>query len=292
MGTFTINPTSTPIESPTMFKPGGVLSLTHGDVKGRILHSGQDPLGRWVYTKYRRNTGPPITIIATYQVVDVDPRRSGPTTYATQLYSLYNRQGRPNPEKLRHHHAEDLIRFVKQCQNKGEWIILAGDLNEVLGINTRGLTKLHSDCGLIDAVLDKHGITEFTSYQRGNHVIDYLLVDPNVLQCIKAVGYEPFNMHILSDHRGIFVDISTSQTFGSSLLPLQPIQIRDLVTKRSHQIAPYFEHKAQHLENHHWFDKISKLQRNMANDVPNHTLAEDLYDRLVSAAVYASSKLK
>ena len=30
----------------------------------------------------------------------------------------------------------------------------------------------------------------------------------------------------------------------------------------------------------------------MANEVPNHTLAEDHYDRLVSAVVYAGSKLK
>ena len=92
-------------------------------------------------------------------------------------------------------------------------------------------------------------------------------------------------MNILSDHRGIFVDISTSQCFGSSLLPLQPVQIWDLITKRSHQITPYFEHKAQHLRDHHWFEKVSQLQRNMENDVPNHALAEDLYARLVPYAI-------
>ena len=73
-GAFTITATSTPIPAASMFKPGGTLSLTMGDTKGRILENGQDPLGRWVYTKFRRNTGPPITVIATYQVVDVDPR--------------------------------------------------------------------------------------------------------------------------------------------------------------------------------------------------------------------------
>ena len=156
-GAFTIN--ATPIPAASMFKPGGTLSLTMGDTKGRILENGQDPLGRWVYTKFRRNTGPPITVIATYQVVDVDPRRSGPTTYATQLYALYTRQGRHQPENLWQHHATDLVHFVKKCQQKGEWIIVAGDFNEVLGMTTRGLTKLHSKCGLIDAALDRHGIT-------------------------------------------------------------------------------------------------------------------------------------
>ena len=47
LGSFTINATSTPITSPTMYKPGGVLSLIHGGIKGRIIRSGTDPLGRW-----------------------------------------------------------------------------------------------------------------------------------------------------------------------------------------------------------------------------------------------------
>ena len=292
LGTFTINATSTPIPSPTTYKPGGVLSLTTGDIKGRVLESGQDPFGCWVFTKLRRNTGPPITIVATYQVVEVDPRRSGPTTYATQLFSLYTRQGRLNPEKLRNHHADDLVGFIKTCQTKGEWVIVAGDLNEVLGRNTRGLTRLHSECGLVDAALDQHGLTDFTTYQRGHHVIDYLLVDHNVLQCVKASGYEPFNIHILSNHRGLYIDVSTSHCFGSSILPLQPIQLRDLSTKRSHQIAPYFATKEEHLSDHNWFDKISQLRHHMLDDTPNHELAEDLYNRLISSAVHAGTKLK
>ena len=72
-----------------MYKPGGILSLTQGGLKGRILESGSDHLGRWAYTKYRRNIGPPITVIVTYQVVDTDPKRAGPTTYATQMYAAY-----------------------------------------------------------------------------------------------------------------------------------------------------------------------------------------------------------
>ena len=200
LGTFTINATSTPISSSTTYKPGGVLSLVTGDIKGRVLDTQQDPFGRWVYSKLQRNMNPPITIVATYQIVDVDPHRSRPTTFATQLLSLYTRQGRPNPEKLCHHHADDLVQFIKHCQHKGEWFIVAGDLNEVLGSTTRGLTRLHSECGLIDAALDRHGLTNFTTYQRGKQVIDYILVDQNILQCATAIGYEPFNIHILSNH--------------------------------------------------------------------------------------------
>ena len=154
LGTYTITDVSTSIESPTMYKPGGVLSMLQGNIEGQVLTTGSDPLGRWVYVTLRRSTGPPLTIITTYQVVDVAPRQAGPTTYATQLYLMYLQQGRHNPENLQSHHAHDLISFVKACQERGEWIIVAGDFNEVLGISDRGLTKLHSECNLIDACLD------------------------------------------------------------------------------------------------------------------------------------------
>ena len=72
-GSYSINASSTQVEAQSIYKPGGVLSLTTGAIKGRILETGKDPLGRWVYTKYRRNIGPPITVVVTYQVVDCDP---------------------------------------------------------------------------------------------------------------------------------------------------------------------------------------------------------------------------
>ena len=144
----------------------------------------------------------------------------------------------------------------------------------------------------MDACLEKHGITEFTTYQRGTTIIDYILVDRNILQCIQATGYEPFGLHILSDHRGVFLDIATTQCFGSNTLPLQPIQLQDLSTKRSHQIAPYFHDKYKHLKDHNWFKKVEALNAMTRHDTPDHAMAEELYERLIAALIYAGSKLK
>ena len=177
LGSFSIMAATTPVESPTMYKPGGVLSLINGNVKGRMLSADKDPLGRWVYTSLRQNTGPLLTIVTTYQVIDVNPCQAGPTTYATQLYATYLQEGRQHPENLRSHHAHDLLKFVKQCQARGKWIIVTGDLNEVLGTTDHGLTKLHSECKLLNACLERHGPTEFTAYQWGTKVINYILVD-------------------------------------------------------------------------------------------------------------------
>ena len=193
------------------------------------------------------------------------------------------KEGRLHPARLRRHHAQDLVQFVTACQARGEWIILAGDLNEVLGEDNAGLTQLHTECGLLDACLERHGVTEFSTYQRGTKVIDYILVDRNIMRCIANVGYEPFNLHIMSDHCGVFIDVATAQCFGSNILPLQPIQLCNLSTKRSHQIAPYFHEKHKHLVAHNWFQKIQQLRSSMNLGHPDHILAETLYDRLITS---------
>ena len=71
-----------------------------GNVRGRIREMGSDDLGHWVYVKLRRSNNSAISIICTYQVVEVNPKNAGPTTYATQLYASYTSQGRNDPHKL------------------------------------------------------------------------------------------------------------------------------------------------------------------------------------------------
>ena len=107
-----------------------------------------------------------------------------------------------------------------------------------------------------------------------------------------AAGYEPFGNHILSDHRGVYIDLDTARCFGSTIQPLMPIQLRDLSTKRSHQIAPYFEDKLKHLEEHAWFRKLQDLQKAMDTNQPDHQLAEELYGRLITSSQHAGRQLK
>ena len=149
-----------------------------------------------------------------------------------------------------------------------------------------------ANAAFLDACLERHGLTEFTTYQQGNKVIDCILEDRNVMQCTSSIGYEPFNIHIISDHRGIFIDLATPQCFGSNILPPQPLQLRDLSTKRSHQVAHYFKEKQKHLDNHQWYRKIRLLHDKMRTHTPNHNLAKDLYERLISMSLCAGSKLK
>ena len=77
---------STQIPAPTRQKSGGVLAMVTGDTRARVTEMGKDKHGHWVYAKLQGKTHN-IMIITTYQVCEGHPHHSGPTTYATPLYT-------------------------------------------------------------------------------------------------------------------------------------------------------------------------------------------------------------
>ena len=145
----------------TQYKPGGVMMMTVGNTTGRILSSGSDSLGRWVYTRFNGSAGRTITIIATYQVCKGNPRLAGDTTAIKQQYSMLERMRRQQPHRIRHHHTKDLCQFVQTCKDQGDLVCVGGDFNETLGENGGGLTRLCSDFGLVDAILQTNRSHQF-----------------------------------------------------------------------------------------------------------------------------------
>jgi len=170
MGTFTLKAATTEGNTAYSRKPGGVLGMIMGPAKGRFLESIEDELGRWICIKLQRKNLPALSIICPYQVVDVNPENTGETTYAASLHASYLRQHRHQPANLRKHHSNDLVEFVEKCQQKGEAVIIAGDLNETIGEELGGMTRLCGECGLIDPVVQCHGAATFSTYNRGSRV--------------------------------------------------------------------------------------------------------------------------
>jgi hypothetical protein len=173
-------------------------------------------------------------------------------------------------------------------------VCVCGDFNNTIGEHNQGLTKLCSECMLHDVVFDNHGYDshEFTTYKRGNRCIDYMLVDQQMKTAVRASGYEPFNIRILGDHRGLYVDFSTRDFFGSDNLTLPPVALRDYCSKNIHQTATFIQDQHQHLEDHAWFRQVKELQQCIEKQEPNHTLANTLDRRRIIACQYAGRKLK
>ena len=98
-------------------------------------------------------------------MVDVDPTTVGDSTYANQLAGYYTSQHWADPHRLRKHHSDDLLAYVKTLQANSHSIILAGDFNKSLGDNPAGMLRLVVECHLIDPYSDKHRSNQFTAYR-------------------------------------------------------------------------------------------------------------------------------
>jgi exonuclease III len=240
-GTYQIEMTTSNAEYTGQYKPGGVMGGVIGNTRGRIIESGHDKYGRWIFFRMSGQGRRVITIIGTYQVCQGNVRTAGPTTAITQQYSMLVQDGYNEPHKVREHHAKDLIKSVRERQQQGELIVILGDLNETIGDRNQGLTRLCSECHLVDVVHDKHGYgnRDFNSYARGTTCIDYVLMDERLVGATQGCGYLPFNQLIISDHRGIFVDVDTVWFFGSKTIPMQAMALRDYTTKSIQQTAPF-----------------------------------------------------
>jgi exonuclease III len=131
-GTYQIKMATSNAEYSGYYKPGGVMGGVIGRNKARVVESGHDKYGRWVYFRMNGQGNKIITIIGTYQVCQGNIKTSGPSTALTQQYSMLVQDGYNEPHKVRDHHAKDLISFVKERQQQGELVLIMGDLNEVI----------------------------------------------------------------------------------------------------------------------------------------------------------------
>ena len=249
-------------------------------------------MGRWVAISLKRIQLPPITVISTYQVVDVDPTTVGDSTYANQLAGCYTSQHQDNPHWLRKHHFDDLLACVKTLQTNGNSLILGGDFNELLGDNPAGMLRLVVDCHLIDPYSDKHGSTQFTTYQWGQKVLDYTLVSQDLLGSIQSCGYEPFQANIFKDHQGVYINFSTGHLFGRKIHPLAPPPLRDISSKKPHQIGPYWTKKYRYLQDQKWYAAVKDIALAIDTNNPCDDRAQSLYTMLCEASVAAGATLR
>ena len=294
LGTYRAVMASTPLEYHTAHKPGGVLAVTMGKLSGRVLETGSDEFGRWVYTKFNASGNKNVTVIGIYQPCDQNYKTAGPTTSTIQQYSLLKQAGRHNPHRVRHHYATDLVQFVKECQSKGEQVCVGGDFNETLGDDEAGLSWLMSQCGLQDVCSTMHGIDthSFNTHTRGSRCIDYILVDPELMDAVEACGYEPFKIQILGDHRGVYMDVNTQLFFGSDTMPLLLMQLRLLNSRKVNQIVPYFEALDKHLQENNWYGQMETLRDTMKAGTPDDALAERLDKRRIAGCQHAAGRLQ
>ena len=266
LGEYKLEATSSTVKNDLgFFKWGGVTSIAIGNIISRITSTSRDSIGRWTSMTLTARGDKHITWICTYQPNHVaNIKAAGDFTALTQHYKGLIDLNRHEPHRVTHHHAQDLISYVQSLQQQGHKVNVCGDFNETIGERPEGLTRLCSECGLIDAFRHMHGMEpEFATYNRGTKVIDYILMDPDLVDSVAYCGYEPFGNRFQTDHRGLFIDVITDEFFGNTTLAIHRLEQRGLVSTKAHQIAPYFQVCTDHAAEHNYNVLVKRLLKHI-----------------------------
>ena len=220
-----VNMAGTPILTATNFKPGGVMAMVIGPMKGRVQSIELNSMGRWVhYTtlgKYKKT----IHFIFAYQVVarsEASALKSHNTVFLQQMVILRQpyQSGNTNP---RYHFQADLKELIKKIDEKKEECLVVGDFNEKLGSDQHGIIKIVQAFGLVDLMEDHMGMTNVSTYARGMKQLNYAIRSHRLLECIHRVGYEPFGC--IGDHHVLYLYYWMEKLFGNVSPPLAPMEL-------------------------------------------------------------------
>ena len=277
------------IKTPTYYKPGGTAILARNSITSRIKSHTRDRMGRWASISISTVASRKIRIISAYQVCrNAYPGSNTAAAHQTaQLIVEMSKENVVHRKDPRQAFIHDLRNFIKQIQNDGEQIILAGDFNEEITSHESGMNTLATSCGLVDVFSIRLGsATQPPTYQRGTKRLDYLLMSPSLLPMILAAGYDPFGYRLPSDHRGMYVDLSTDAIFEQELPEMSAASKREFRTSSPGVIQTYVSAKMKYLDDHQFFTRLAVLESSVTC---NHELAEAL-DRDFQRAAYHAAK--
>ena len=277
----------TNIQMAKTYKPGGTISLTIGTTVGRIITTHSDPLGRWSYHSYHGKDHKRVVIIHAYQTPK-STLRPGRVTAAAQQHSLLLQQGHPHPDP-RDHFIRDFRSLLRDLRATNHSIIALGDFNENIHHRNSKIADICHELHLVDIHKHRHPQQESPhTYIRGSNCIDYALCTRDILPAIRHSGYLPFNHHLISDHRAMFLDIDTRVLFGHELNSIPPATLRRLRSTSPKQVTQYLHTKYKLFLRRNIFDRIHKLTEATQ---PDHHLAEQLDRDLTNLSLAAEKKL-
>ena len=204
------------------------MTLTTGNMVGRLISTGTDDLGRWSRQSFHGKSGKRITILHVYQT----PRstiKPGQVTAAAQQYSLLRQQ--PGEQNLspRNTFARDFSHLLGKLIGNKHSVLVLGDFNEDIHHHQSTIAHALQAHHLVDIHQHRHPQNKPpATYIRGTRCIDYALCTRDILPAVTQSGYLPFNEHLPSDHRALFIDLDTNILFGNAQPHISSPKLRRL----------------------------------------------------------------
>jgi hypothetical protein len=151
------------------------------------------------------------------------------------------------------------------------------------------MRELAVACGLVDIWARRNPGIEFNTRHPGSKRIDYVLVTPDIVPSVTAVGYFPFKYRGQSDHRSIYVDFDTALLFGNETSKLANLQQRGLVSTDPFSCTQYIRAAGKHAHANNLFELSLQLS-NLTE--PDHALAEKVDTILGQAMAHGDKQCK
>ena len=264
--TYTIQTSSSGINSTNIHQPGGVATILTGKLTGRIKGKYSDDLGRWSgYTICGKSKK--LTIITAYQVCKAS--NPGTNTAAEQQRTrlIQREQGKPmkkctlDPRKA---FIEDLDNFLKNIQDENHEIILMMGANECMYEKASKIRNVVTKHGLTDIHRLNHGEHEsndWNTYARGSKKIDYIFGSTGVVDWTTRCGIEEFNARIQSDHRGLWIDVDIESLLGGKIPDLTPTQQRGVTGKDPKTTRKFRKELHKYLVDHNFEGRTQEIKR-------------------------------
>jgi len=198
----------------TNYQPGGNLLTVNGDTTGRINDRGGDPLGRFCWFTLRGKRDEGIIVITAYRVCHEKSDNPGPYTAFSQQYSALRESGvkDPNPRKQV---LQDLTTLIDQKRKEGYRPVVMMDANgdyTCANGQDRDLAQFVQDNNLVDEYHNRFP-EQINTYIYGSKRLDYIFVDPALVDSIERIGYLGSHEGTFSDHVQAYVDFKTDKLF-------------------------------------------------------------------------------
>ena len=252
---------------PRRYQPGGTCIGVTGKWSTRILEQGQDKSGmaRWAYvTLGGKDTK--LTIISAYRVCQKQIAGTGSSTAYMQQWSKLRKMGHTNPNP-RNQFIEDMSRQINEWKSEGHEIVFMADMNEKWGADNIGVANIAVNTGLGDIQSETHGLqAEVPTYCRSQKRIDYILTTPNVIKCVTKCGIERLNAGIISDHKGMYLDINFKDLMKGELKESSATEGRKIISTRPTVIQKYKDKLQEHLKANQVWDRLAELIDNQTNN--------------------------
>lgn len=243
------------------YLPGGCAQLCIDHWIGRLISQIKDPrkMGRWTGQKFRLRHGKTLSIITGYRPCQqtISDTSTTTATYQQKLLFKKDKWEKSDPRKQ---FIIDIIEEIKKIEeDPNNLVILMWDANESINDKSGTIKKIIRETTLVDAFSQVAGNPdEITTYSRGKKRIDYILTSQALVPYISRVGYLALYESNLSDHRGMFMDISDI-ILGTKVIPKRPAARHIGSKSKPNTIYKYKDHIHTQFVIHRIYERAEEL---------------------------------